>query len=66
MYEPQNFFCFSKYLILFVSVLVCNTLERTILTLLSSVPKFFIESEPFIEMLSYNLLELTEGYKQLA
>ena len=47
MYEPQNFFYFSKYLILFVSVLVCNTLEGTILILLSSVTKFFIESEAF-------------------
>ena len=65
--EPQNFFYFSKYLILFVSVLVCNTFRGDNFNPIELSAKILYRVGNLLSnMLSYNLVELTECYKQLA
>ena len=53
----------SDYLILFVAV--CDTLGMTILNLLIQCRNFYSTGSLLLNMLSYNLSELTESYEQL-
>ena len=64
MDELHSIFYFSLYLLLFVSV--CDTLEITILNLLIRCRNFYSTGSLLLNMLSYNLSELTESYEQLA